>query len=138
MNVSERINKPDNENVPSNELKVTIEEKGEAVIFYLDGPFGLHTVNKLKDAWDRINKDKLEVVGLNFEHIKSMDSSAIGLIVLILNQIIAKKAELIILDAEYYIRKLMHLMKFYEYIQIMTTAEFENYIHEKGYNQNLL
>ncbi len=138
MNVSEQIKEPDNENVPSNELKVTIEDNGCVVVFYLDGPFNLRTANKLKDAWDRIDKNKLKVVGLDLKHVERMDSSAIGLIVLILNQVMGKKAKLIILDAEYYIRKLFHIMKFQEYIEIMTTKGFENYIHKEGYNQNLL
>ncbi len=106
-------------------IHIKSETHDKVSIISIEGDFFLERIDLVKDVWQRTFSEKPKAIAFDCSKIKYIDSSAIGMLVKVLNQAKEAGIELLFFDLSDSVTMVFNTAKLSSFFKTMTRAAFE-------------
>lgn len=104
-------------------MEISVEKKNQTELVKISGILNAQTVGKLKLHIERILKEPVKLVVLNFEDLEEIDSSGIGAVVSLLKRMRMKKNDVRIYKLQGPVQKLFELLRIDKSMEIFNDLD---------------
>jgi anti-sigma B factor antagonist len=113
-------------------ININVEQNNSTTIIHLSGDFRIDNIGDVENTWDESIKKHPTTIAFNFKSIYYIDSSAIGMLVKLLNKAKNEKINLVFFDMSQSIYQVFQSARLNNFFTIMTREQFvTNYITKK-------
>jgi len=104
-------------------LTVTQESQGDAIVLNISGRFDFAGRKAFTDSLKKAQEGPVTHVILNFQKVPFIDSAALGLLALAVQNMKLKNARISIVGPQDYVRKVLELANIQKFIPIFSSTQ---------------
>jgi len=110
--------------------KITVQHYTDAVEIVIKGNLNIHNTEKLLNEFKDLTADgnNYRIVGINCEHLESIDSSGLGALISISKKAGSMKAEFYLCDLNKKVSSLFDISSLDRYFQVIPGEEFRKIV----------
>ena len=106
-------------------IDINVNDYGNVIVVNIEGLLTLESTDVLNDVWNEYIPKKPKTIGLNCKKIKSIDSSALGFLVNMLNEAMKMGIEIIFYDLSDEVKRVFKTAKLINFFKVMEKWKFE-------------